>query len=330
MDNAIEESDTLAQDGDTISPPIESPNDSFNASKENTRISSSHNSTPLTPELISKSVSLISRTGDGLSYAYSRLDIHNTGVTSLDTLETYPHLRYIDCSDNQLVDISTLAKLEFLLSVNVSNNKLRNIPEVLDKKRYLQHVNLSKNHLQEFCITSWPIASWINLNGAESLDNSLIELTLQSFPELVHLEVRGNKLSTMLTCNTPKLQRLYLAANGISALNALEGKPCLQLLHLRGNSIQSLEWINGVSLPSLTYLNLRANKISTFDQIDPLKDLTALRILVLAENPIDQNETYRLEIISRLPKLDKLDKKLITIEEREEAATILVETSMKD
>ncbi|KAH6567735.1 hypothetical protein BASA62_005950 [Batrachochytrium salamandrivorans] len=293
MDNAIEESDTLAQDGDTISPPIESPNDSFNTSKENTRISSSHNSTPLTPELISKSVSLISRTGDGLSYAYSRLDIHNTGVTSLDTLETYPHLRYIDCSDNQLVDISTLAKLEFLLSVNVSNNKLRNIPE-------------------------------------ESLDNSLIELTLQSFPELVHLEVRGNKLSTMLTCNTPKLQRLYLAANGISALNALEGKPCLQLLHLRGNSIQSLEWINGVSLPSLTYLNLRANKISTFDQIDPLKDLTALRILVLAENPIDQNETYRLEIISRLPKLDKLDKKLITIEEREEAATILVETSMKD
>ena len=55
----------------------------------------SANLLPLNPNLISKSLSMIDRTGDGLSYAYTRLEIHDRRITNLDILENYPHLRYI-------------------------------------------------------------------------------------------------------------------------------------------------------------------------------------------------------------------------------------------
>ena len=51
--------------------------------------------TPLTPEIISQSVSVISRTGNGLSHAYVKLEVHGQGITSLDGLNEYPHLRYV-------------------------------------------------------------------------------------------------------------------------------------------------------------------------------------------------------------------------------------------
>lgn len=47
--------------------------------------------------------------------------------------------------------------------------------------------------------------------------------------------------------------------------------------------------------------------------------LLPLKILVLAENPISKIEDYRAHIISLLPKLERLDKEVITAEEREEA-----------
>jgi hypothetical protein len=53
-------------------------------------------------------------------------------------------------------------------------------------------------------------------------------------------------------------------------------------------------------------------------QIDKLAKLSGLKLLVLAENPISSLDGYRLEVLIKLPKLDKLDKEPVTFEEREE------------
>ncbi|KAG5461966.1 MAG: hypothetical protein BJ554DRAFT_5763 [Olpidium bornovanus] len=51
---------------------------------------------PLTAEVIAAHISLLARTGNGLSHAYTRLEIHAKGITSIDILgESYPHLRYL-------------------------------------------------------------------------------------------------------------------------------------------------------------------------------------------------------------------------------------------
>ncbi|EGF77690.1 hypothetical protein BATDEDRAFT_91521 [Batrachochytrium dendrobatidis JAM81] len=307
QENIPEPDDIFDDDPSLLSPTLASTTED---AVENSQIEN----VPLTADLMAKSMSLITRTGNGLTYAYARVEIHEAGITSLDSIEAYPHLRYVDCAHNKLDSIDALNGLEYLLSFNVSSNCLKTIPSVLENKRYLQHVNVSKNQLTEFKIQSWPILSWLNLN-----DNMLKELSLPGFPELLHLEARGNSLSDGITCNTPKLQRLYLAENGIATITGLENKSALQLLHLRGNKIELLDWVTQFKMPSLTYLNLRANKISSLAQVDALKTLDGLRILILSENPLDQIEGYRLEVIGRLPHLQRLDKDLVIADEREDA-----------
>ncbi|KAJ3310283.1 Leucine-rich repeat-containing protein 23 [Boothiomyces sp. JEL0838] len=225
---------------------------------------------PLTTELISQNLSLIARTAVGLSHAYTRLELHEKEITNLNAISSFPHLRYIDCSDNNLVNIEGLSSLEYLLSLNLQSNFISQLPASLDKLKYLQHVNLAKNKLKEFTITHWPMLSFLNLN-----DNKLTEnVVFEDFPELLHLELRGNKLKSNPKMSLPKLQRLYLAANEIETLKFPD-------------------------LPHLQVLNLRQNKI---------------------KNPVEQIENYRLEILNRLTKLDRLDKEPVSQEEREEAA----------
>jgi Leucine-rich repeat (LRR) protein len=80
-------------------------------------------------------------------------------------------------------------------------------------------------------------------------------MTLKEYPELIHLEIRGNRLKAIpqeLVCQ--KLTKLYLGANQIINTK-IQGFNFLQVLHLRGNKISSLAGIE--KLPELTYLNLR-------------------------------------------------------------------------
>ncbi|KAJ3320321.1 Leucine-rich repeat-containing protein 23 [Boothiomyces sp. JEL0866] len=263
---------------------------------------------PLTAELISQNLSLIARTAVGLSHAYTRLELHEKEITNLNAIAAFPHLRYIDCSDNNLVNIEALSNLEYLLSLNLQNNFISQLPASLDKFKYLQHVNLAKNKLKDFTITTWPMLSFLNLNENKLTEN----VGFEDFPELLHLELRGNKLKTNPKLSLPKLQRLYLAANEIASLKFPE-LPHLQVLNLRQNKLTNLD-----GLDRLSYLT--QNKIETMDQIEKLQRLHSLRILVLIENPIEQIENYRLEILNRLSKLDRLDKEQVLQEEREEAA----------
>lgn len=152
-------------------------------------------------------------------------------------------------------------------------------------------------------------------------------IAFEDFPELIHLELRGNKLKTTpMRLNTPKIQRLYLGANELESLR-FGSLTQLQVLNLRGNKLQSLDGLE--KLTGLTYLNLRYfrltrnNKIETVDQIQKLQKLVALKVLILLENPVESLENYRQTVVTTLLKLDRLDKEIISPEEREDALAAL-------
>ncbi|KAJ3112224.1 Leucine-rich repeat-containing protein 23 [Nowakowskiella sp. JEL0407] len=269
---------------------------------------------PLTPDLVSENLSLLARTGNGLSFAYTRLEIHGKGLTSLDVLESFPHLRYIDLSDNAISDITVLSTLTYLLSLDLHKNTIKSVPTALSECKYLQQLNLSKNEIGK--VEEFPklgILAWFNLN-----DNRLKEVNLEGYYELIHFECRGNLLSSIPNISTPKLQRLYLGNNHIKNLKGLEDKHSLITLHLRDNKIESFDGLASGYLKSLAYLNLRGNQIDNVAEVSKLSVLPSLKVLVLQDNPVDQIPNYRCEIISKLPKLDRLDKQVITDEEREE------------
>ena len=120
---------------------------------------------PLTSEIVSSNISLLARTGNGLSFTYTRLEVHSKGITDLDILESYPNLRYVDVSENALVNINGLSHLDYILSLDVHSNNLTSIPLVIDKRKYLQHANFSKNQISSWNVTRWPMLCWCNLNG---------------------------------------------------------------------------------------------------------------------------------------------------------------------
>ncbi|KAJ3190071.1 Leucine-rich repeat-containing protein 23 [Gaertneriomyces sp. JEL0708] len=262
--------------------------------------------------LIAPHLSLLARTGNGLSHAFTRLELHDAGVTDIAALEKYIHLRYIDLSLNAVKDITPLAPLDYLLSLDMHSNMLMKVPKVLDRKKYLQFVNLARNQIEDMEIEEWPMCGWLNLN-----ENRMSAVKL-SLPSLLHLEARSNAITTV-ALTAPKLQKLYLGNNRFRSLSDIGMQATtLQILHLRDNQIRSLKmretWAGG----KIIYLNLRGNALERMSEVNNLRDL-GIKILVLMDNPIADNPNYRMEILSRLPDLERLDKDVVTDEEREEA-----------
>ena len=120
---------------------------------------------PLSADIVSDGISLLARTGNGLSYAYTKLEFHGKNVNDLDLLESYPHIRYLDVSENALVNINGISHLEYLLSIDAHGNLITNIPALIDRRKYLQHANFSRNRISSWNVTRWPMLSWLNLNG---------------------------------------------------------------------------------------------------------------------------------------------------------------------
>jgi len=50
---------------------------------------------PLNEELLSKNLKLLARTANGVSFAFTRLEIHKENICDISILQKFKHLRYI-------------------------------------------------------------------------------------------------------------------------------------------------------------------------------------------------------------------------------------------
>ena len=69
-----------------------------------------------------------------------------------------------DLSDNCIQNAEALGKLEFLLSINLANNQLLEIPAALDHRKFLQQANFTKNYIREMHIQHMPMLVHLTLN----------------------------------------------------------------------------------------------------------------------------------------------------------------------
>uniref|UniRef100_T1IV79 U2A'/phosphoprotein 32 family A C-terminal domain-containing protein n=1 Tax=Strigamia maritima TaxID=126957 RepID=T1IV79_STRMM len=133
------------------------------------------------------------------------------------------------------------------------------------------------------------------------------------------LELRGNKLETMSGFNLPYLRHLYLAENKIKQLNGIDSLIRIKLLHLRSNNIDNLDGFSN-KMTKLTYLNLRDNKLSDFNEIIKLKCLPALKQLILLVNQLEEDrEEMTTDVLMHIPGLARVDKVTVTNKEQREA-----------
>ncbi|PAA61542.1 hypothetical protein BOX15_Mlig021015g2 [Macrostomum lignano] len=132
------------------------------------------------------------------------------------------------------------------------------------------------------------------------------------------LELRGNQLASTDGLHLPNLKNLFLAGNRIRQVTGLGRMESLTTLHLRDNQIETLDGFTD-QMKNLQYLNMRGNGISSLRELNKLKCLPMLRAVVLSENPIAEDDEYRLEVLTVLRKVIRLDKDEYQDDEREEA-----------
>jgi hypothetical protein len=159
----------------------------------------------------------------------------------------------------------------------------------------------------------------LNLSNLRDKKIRYIE-NLQTLINLENLDLSNNFIEKIDGLKTlKKLKYLSLANNFIHIITNLEELSRLETLNLDQNQIHTIPIWFGKKLISLKILNLANNQISSFDQITRLRTLYELRELHLEGNPIEQNEHYRLLIISYVPSLQRLDGIVISEDERKQA-----------
>jgi Leucine-rich repeat (LRR) protein len=88
----------------------------------------------------------------------------------------------------------------------------------------------------------------------------------------------------------PKLEEAYLANNPIATLSGWENIPSIKKLHLRKTKIEKFD-DEIPELPNLQYLNLRGNKIGTFEMVTKLFSFPALTDINVLGNPVIKKAT---------------------------------------
>ena len=99
-------------------------------------------------ELVAKSLSCIERANEGCSLAYVRFDCINQEIESINGLEKFVYLKYVDLSFNKLTSIKALSNCKFLIDLNVSNNSILKLLDVKNPIITLERVNYNFNKVQ--------------------------------------------------------------------------------------------------------------------------------------------------------------------------------------
>jgi len=135
------------------------------------------------------------------------------------------------------------------------------------------------------------------------------------------LSLRGYKISKIenLGVTEDQYDVIDLSDNEILKLENFPLLQRLQALLLNNNRLCRIAKGLEEFLPRLVTLILTGNKLTNLSDIDNLSTLPRLSQLSLLNNPVTKQESYRLYVIHKFPKLKVLDFRRIKPKERKEA-----------
>ena len=190
----------------------------------------------------------------------TNLNLEDNKITYLPVwITSLTVLKVLYLTNNQISDISLLAKMPSLELIYMNRNKVSELPEDIGNLKQLRRLYLGHNQL-------------------EYLPDSFYELT-----ELRMLILKANKL-TSLDDKIRQLQRLVnldISKNQLSELPAGIGQ-CRELkqLQLNSNKLASLPW-QMKDLGVLEELNIARNQLTAIESLP-----TAIKVLRMEGNPL--------------------------------------------
>ncbi|KAL8950261.1 MAG: hypothetical protein Q9222_003705 [Ikaeria aurantiellina] len=231
-------------------------------------------------------------------------------------------LTVLDLSNNCLEQLehAELDKLQNLVSIKLSNNKLRHLPVYFNSYKSLRSLNISSNYLETFPDFLSDLKSLVDLDISFNAIRALPKIgqlaTLErlwatnnrlggSFPEqfkdlknIKEVDIRFNGITNIdIFATLPRLEQLMVGHNGVTKF---EGHfPKIRILHMDHNPITC--FLFDAPVESLTSLNIASASVAQLD--DPIFE----RMPNLAKLNMDKNHFVSLSPeIGRLRKLEYL------------------------
>lgn len=177
------------------------------------------------------------------------------GYDSLKGIEYFKNLKYLDCSENRLMntlDLSQNPALEELTckeigikALDLSQNKaLKKLN--CEGSSWLETLNLgSKPDLEELTcykcrIKALDLSQSPKLKDVKCYNNQLTELKLGSKPELEKLNCSDNQLTELDVIQCPKLIGLWFISNNLRTIDLSKNK-ALAMLSFGANKIEKID-----------------------------------------------------------------------------------------
>ena len=224
------------------------------------------------------------------------------------------HLVRLDLSDFKLREVpESLGELMWLEQLDLSYNQLKSIPEWLGSLTRLKRLFLNDNQLESIpeSLGNLTQLTWLRLthNQLESIPESLGSLT-----QLTLLYLNDNQLESIPESlgSLTRLERLFLNDNQLESIpESLANLTQLAWLRLTHNHLESIPESLG-SLPQLAWLYLNDNQLESIPE--SLGSLTQLTWLYLNDNRL-KSIPESLGSLTRLERLCLNDNQLNSIPE---------------
>ncbi|MEJ6498003.1 leucine-rich repeat domain-containing protein [Pseudoalteromonas lipolytica] len=224
-------------------------------------------------------------------------------LVELTGIENLTNLTSLNCSLNNLDELTGIENLTNLTSLDCSSNKLNEIIG-LENLKNLTSFNCSGSHLN----TLTGIENLTKLTILDCSSNNLVELSgLDNLSNLTSLECDCNNLVELIGIeNLTNLTSLNCSFNNLVELTGIGNLTNLTSLNCSFNNLDELTGIE--NLTNLTFLGCNFNNLSKFTGIGGLTNLT---ILVLGYNNF--NDLTGIENLTNLTSLDCSGSQLNTL-----------------
>ncbi|CAM1301114.1 Uncharacterised protein r2_g1095 [Pycnogonum litorale] len=215
---------------------------------------------------------------------------NNLSWISDGDFDSYPHLNYLDMSENRITEIEddSLGRIASLSILILARNRLRKIPTSLPP--HLEILNVDNNYV-------------FGVNNRSFID-------LLDIIELILSNNKISYLSPCCFCRLKSLKILNLAGNVITAINScfFSDLVSLRTLALADNPVFSVQKYSFVNLYELLHLDL--SRINTLEEIaanifEPLVKIK--RLNVSFSHGLAQSAFNVTRIPESLKKLETLD-----------------------
>lgn len=268
---------------------------------------------------MSKGLSQLGRTADGLLPAFLTATVRGTDLGNAAPLAAYPHLQSVQLPDNRITDLRGLANLQHLTHVDASGNKLT---QVLDLRPApaggacagnLRSADFSRNAVEMVRDLS-PYSRLTDLrldyNRVERIGSGLAKLRL-----LKTLSLEHNKLVSLQGLEgLANLKELRISHNCLSSLEPLSGLSTLQVLSASHNKLAGLAGTD--RLGALRQLDVSNNLIGSLEELSGLQGAQLLSSLDVSSNPLDKAMCLRLHIVYLLPQVVLLNSVSVAAKEK--------------